>query len=114
MKAEDQLDRAEKYLEEEREILLSGRIAELAGLAERREAVLATLSATKGDGARLQRLRDRAKRNGALMSAAAEGVNRAIKRLAELRKAAGPIGSYSATGGRCEIGTVGPKFEKKA
>ncbi len=114
MKAEDQLDRAEKYLEEEREILLSGRVAELAGLAERREAVLATLSAAKGDAARLQRLRDQAMRNGALMNAAAEGVNRAIKRLAELRRAAGPIGSYSATGGRCEIGSVNPKFERKA
>ena len=114
MTAEDALDLAEHYLEREREILVSGRIRELEHLAESRAAVLAALARTNGDAARIQRLRNLAERNSSLLEASAEGVNRAIKRLAELRKAAGPIQSYSSSGGQCEIGAVNPQFERKA
>lgn len=114
MASDDPIDRAEAYLGREREILLSGRLAELAEIAGARDEVLAALAGAEGDGARIGKLRDRAIRNGALLAAAAQGVHRAIKRLAELRKAAGPIGSYSPSGTRCEIGSVNPKFERKA
>lgn len=108
------LERAEDYFERERAILLSGKLEDLAGLVEEREAVLAGISATEGDAARIRRLRDLAERNGALLLSASEGVGRAMKRLSELRKAAGPIGSYSESGSRCEIGSINPKFERKA
>jgi len=114
MAAETALDRAEDYLERERAILLSGRVAELARLADAREEMLKALADETADSQRVARLREKALRNGALLEAAAEGVNRAMKRLADLRQAAGPIGSYSASGGRCEIGAVNPKFERKA
>jgi flagellar biosynthesis/type III secretory pathway chaperone len=108
------LDRVEAFLERERAILLSGRIAELAELADAREEMLQALADESADSQRIRRLREKATRNGALLEAASEGVKRAMKRLADLRKAAGPIGSYSAGGGRCEIGAVNPKFERKA
>ena len=114
MPANLSLDRAETYLERERDILLSGRIKELAGLADTRAAVLSTLAGASGDAARIKRLRAMAARNGTLLAASAHGVNRALKRLKELRKATGPIGSYSATGGPCEIGSINPQFERKA
>jgi flagellar biosynthesis/type III secretory pathway chaperone len=114
MTADAALDRAEDYLERERAILLSGRITELSRLADAREDMLKALADETADSRRLARLREKAVRNGALLAAASEGVNRAMKRLADLRKATGPIGSYSASGGRCEIGAVNPKFERKA
>ena len=114
MPADAALDRAEDYLRHERDILLSGRLTELAGLEETRAAVLSTLADNTGDAQRIKRLRTLATHNGSLLRASAEGVNRAMKRLAELRRSAGPIGSYSATGRPCEIGSVNPKFERKA
>lgn len=114
MTADDSLGRVEDYLRREREILLSGRLDDLEGLAETRDSVLSALGRADGDLERVERLKGLARRNGSLLRAAAEGVNRAMKRLADLRKAAGPIGSYSATGGRCEIGSVNPQFERKA
>ena len=114
MSDEDSLDTAETYLSRERKILLSGKIEELAALADARAAMLTRLARSDGDPVRLGRLRAQAERNGSMLKAASEGVNRAIKRLSELRKASGPIGSYSATGGQCQIGAINPKFERKA
>lgn len=108
------LDEAEDYLEREREILLSGRIEELERMEMQREAVFSTLARAHDDATRLTRLRTLAERNGALLEASADGIKQAMKRLSDLRKAAGPIGSYSASGGRCEIGSVNPQFERKA
>ena len=108
------LDRAEDFLERERAILRSGRIAELSEIADMHGAVIASLENAQGDIARIRRLRALAVRNGEMLAASAQGVRRALKRLGELQKASGPIESYSANGRRCEIGSINPKFERKA
>ena len=114
MTPEDTLDMAEDYLEREREILLSGRILDLERLEGSRASMLSALAQTDGDMDRILRLRALAERNGVLLEASADGVNRAKQRLGELRKAAGPIQSYSPSGGQCEIGASNPQFERKA
>ncbi|MEM6823957.1 MAG: hypothetical protein AAF566_02495 [Pseudomonadota bacterium] len=114
MTPDNALDLAEDYLERERQILLSGQIGELERLQPTREKVVSALLHTKGEARRVKRLRVLAQRNRVLLKASAEGVQRAIKRLGELRKAAGPIQSYSSNGGQCAIGPVNPQFERKA
>lgn len=114
MKADHALDLAEDYLERERRVLLSGQIQELGRLADMQMGVADALAHVEGDPVRVRRLRALADRNSRLLSASAEGVKRAIARLKDLKQASGPIGSYSASGGRCEIGTTRPQFERKA
>lgn len=114
MSTERKLKSVESYLDRERRILRTGRITELATLAEDRERALAALDAVRGNGPVLQRLRSEVRRNNAMMESAASGLRAAIKRISDLRAAAGPIGSYSAQGERCEIGSTAPRFERKA
>lgn len=114
MSAERKLKSVESYIERERRILRSGRISELADLVEDREKALALLDAARGNGPALQRLRSEVHRNNALMEAAASGLRSAIKRISDLRAASGPIGSYSASGQRMEIGSNSPTVERKA
>ena len=114
MSAERKLKSVETYLERERRILRKGQIAELADLAEDREKVLTMLGAARGNGPALERLRTEVHRNNTLMEAAASGLRAAIKRISDLRAASGPIGSYSASGERLEIGSNSPTVERKA
>ena len=112
MDAEAACTAAEALLDRERDLLRLGRIDELAPLLAERDRVLA--AATGADVERLRRLRAKAERNGRLASAAADGIRAALSRVRELARAAGPIGSYSATGESLKIGAIRPTCERKA
>ena len=106
----------ESLLSEEREALRAGRLDELQGFEARRKRLFAELpGATSGVSPdRLETLRKGAQRNAELARAASEGVRDAIRRISEIRKATGPIGSYGADGERVEIGQPTPAVERKA
>ncbi len=108
------LKRFEAALDKERQALLSGDFGMLAALAAERDGLLDGLAVGGHDRARLGALRDKALRNAELARAAREGMHAALSRLASIRNAAGPIGSYSADGSRSEIGSARPDFERKA
>lgn len=114
MTAEKQLKSIENYLERERKILRTGQIAGLTTLTEDRAQALSLLNSVRGKGPELQRLKANFQRNNSMLSSAAAGLRSAIKRISELRAAAGPIGSYSASGERREIGSNAPTIERKA
>ncbi|MEM0947070.1 MAG: hypothetical protein AAGK37_06665 [Pseudomonadota bacterium] len=107
-------DRIEKLLREERAALVSGNVAALPVLSARRDRLLTEIAQAPVDPVRLKSLRGLALRNAELAGAARNGVQAAIARLADIRAAAGPISSYSASGARSHIGAARPAFERKA
>ncbi len=108
----DPIARALACLAEERALLKAGRISELPRVVADRERVLAELGDANAED--LAEVREMARVNGALITAAGDGIRAALARVDELSRAAGPIGSYTATGARQEIGSIRPKCERKA
>ena len=106
----------QELLDDERDALRAGRLDELQGFEARRNRLMAELpgAVTGLSPDRLETLRKGAQRNAELARAASEGVRDAIRRIGEIRKATGPIGSYGADGGRVEIGQPTPAVERKA
>ncbi len=102
----------------ERDLLLAGRFADLARVAETRDAQLQRLESA--DPAALQTLdtamaalREAAARNAGLLRAAMEGAAAARRRLAALRDAAAPLASYDASGAPVQHGG-GPALARRA
>ena len=112
MQAAERIARARACLAEERALLKAGRIADLQAAAANREQAFADLDGASPDD--LADLREMARLNGALIAAAGDGIRAALARVNELSRATGPIGSYTATGARQEIGSIRPKCERKA
>lgn len=98
-------DRVLRLLDEERKVLLGGPIAELAGLVERREALISEILAqeTAIPQAFLTALKARAERNGELIRASIAGVRSAAAEVARIDAAQGRLRTYSAAGARVEI-----------
>lgn len=114
MNAKTALEELENYLDTEREVIRAARLSELQTLEKTREVVLAQMEDLPNDTLRLQHVRKKARRNGELLQAAANGIRSAIRRIQELRRASGPISSYSAEGEPCSIGTNNCTIERKA
>ena len=95
-------------LEDERRILLEGRLSSLGELAARKEQLLADLSGTRPGAAAAHRLRQASERNAGLLTACGEGI-RAARRLVESALAApGPMTTYSADGRMSQLPAPGP------
>lgn len=95
-------------LEDERRILLEGRLSSLGDLATRKERLLADLSGTQPGAAVAHRLRLASERNAGLLTACGEGI-RAARRLVEAALAApGPMTTYSADGRTTQLPAPGP------
>ena len=106
----------ETLLDDEREVLRAGRLEELRGLEERRRRVMVGVPEIIAEVApeRLDALREQAQKNADLARAVSDGVRDAMRRLGDIRKASGPIGSYGADGAPVEIGQAQPAVERKA
>lgn len=113
MAEESAARRLEALMKMERQALLAGKIDAITVFEEERGRLLAEVSQTASADA-LHRLRGLAERNAGLAGAAAEGIRDAIRRLGEIRGAAGPIASYSASGKPARIGESAPTLERKA
>lgn len=97
-----------ELLEDERRILLEGRLSSLVELAIRKERLVADLSGTRPGAAVAHRLRQASERNAGLLTACGEGI-RAARRLVEAALAApGPITTYSADGRTSQLPAPGP------
>jgi flagellar biosynthesis/type III secretory pathway chaperone len=94
-------------LEEERRILLEGRLSSLGEVATRKERLLADLSGTQPGAAMAHRLRLASERNAGLLTACGEGI-RAARRLVDAALAApGPMTTYSADGRMSQLPASG-------
>lgn len=105
-----------RLLEEEREGLLRGRLAEVAALADRKARLIAALPAPGLAGAdvvALTRIRTAAARNQPLLEAAASGLKDALARLAEVRQSAGILATYNPDGARQTVSTGRRRVERR-
>ncbi len=99
------LERVLRLLDQERRVLLSGPLAELKPLVDRREALLAELLAEERTlpEAFLSAVQARAERNGRLMQAAIAGVKSADAQIARIDAARDSLRTYSADGAPVEV-----------
>ncbi|WP_319825046.1 hypothetical protein [Thalassovita sp.] len=105
--------RLSTLLEEERHLLLKGRLNDLPALLERKRALIEEL----GPPARadLSALHDRLTRNHALLNSAMAGIRRVADRLETLQRTRGALETYDSRGHRKSLGThPAGKVEKRA
>lgn len=95
------VDEIEAVLNEEQELLLSGNLAALEALVERKSRLASRLANVEGDLPReaYSGLKDRAVRNEALIGAAQRGLQAALAQLRRLSEA-GDQNTYSRDGQR--------------
>jgi flagellar biosynthesis/type III secretory pathway chaperone len=89
-------------LEAERAALLSGRLQDVIPLAERKLALIGSLQAIPGNRALPEDVSASAKRNAALLEAAARGIKSALARIEDIKSAAITT-TYDARGARLTI-----------
>lgn len=104
----------EDLLEEERAALLAGDFEALADLVERKQALTDELLRDGTQQSALQRLRRRAERNAGLIEASIRGMRTVARRLAEIRRANGPLQTYSQNGAKQTFGAAPGTFERRA
>lgn len=103
-------------LEEERRILLCGRLEDLPDIARRKEEFLTRLEvAVPHDDERLREIRQSMVRNQRLMAHAMEGIRAVSDRLEELRRVCSGLVTYGRDGKRENAVTISrPKLERRA
>lgn len=96
--ADDPIAELETLLARERDALLAGEFGGLEAFGARKESLFRRLDARRGTPARLAALKAQSERNGELLTAAARGLKTAMRRVAEIRSAHGPLKTYSPNG----------------
>lgn len=108
------IEKIEELLEDERTALLSGDLAALDGIAQRKEALLEDLAWARPASDALKSLRRKAERNAELLEAATKGLRAAMRRVAEIRRANGPLRTYGQDGAEQTLGAQAGSFERRA
>jgi hypothetical protein len=105
-----------RLLDLERRMILSGPLAGLAAVVDRREAALAEIVATEVDlpEAFLVAVRARAERNSRLLVASLAGAKAGAAELGRLLAARDRLSTYSASGARVEMRPGRPVRDKRA
>lgn len=92
----------EDLLDHERRMILSGKVAELERFTHQKERLVSRLAQLSDVGA-LTRIRRKAERNQALLSAAASGLRAARDKVGEIGAGSAPMRTYGADGAAREI-----------
>lgn len=109
------LNRFRLVVAEERELILSGRIAELPALASRKEACLSVcLKASRRSATELAAIRRDLVANQFLLDAAAKGIRAAQTRIAEIRAVGTSLSAYNARGENVRHGQGTHTLERRA
>jgi hypothetical protein len=103
--AETALERLEKLVGDTAEALRRGDLSAIGPLAAQTTAALEALGG-ETEGARLQALREKAKKNALALEAAGRGVRAARRRLAEIVAARSGVQTYDNSGKTQRVGGV--------
>ena len=106
-------DRLIDLLDNERRALLEGRLADALALSERKLRLTERIEHETLGAETARRVRDRARRNEALLAAAMSGIKSARERIASLFTAR-PLSTYGSDGRRQQIGGAGGTLERRA
>ncbi len=112
--SDTKMDEIETLLDDERTALLSGDLMALGDIAARKESLAASLSHYSFDREALSALRRKAEKNADLIEAAMKGLRSVTRRIAEIRRANGPLTTYGQDGSQQTLGSGGGSFERRA
>lgn len=104
----------ERLLDDEHAALLSGDLAALPGIVERKEQLAQSLTKEGLPEGALATLRTKSEHNAELLAAAAKGVRTVLRRVTEIRDANGPLKTYGQDGRQQTLGSTGGSLEKRA
>ncbi len=107
-------DAVEDLLERERRAVLSGNLEALTRLISEKRRLMDQLARSTEHPDRLDRLRGKARRNKALLDAAARGIKSVTEQISGLRDARSPLRTYDASGSSREIRQHRSTLEKRA
>ncbi len=102
-----------KLLDEERAALRAGQLEQVAGLADRKTALMQDLTALRLSAQDAKRLRLAASENAKLLQAALSGLRSAQERLAELRAVRAGLNIYNAHGDKETVSRKSGGLEHK-
>ncbi len=112
------LEALEDLLEQEHRFLMTGNLDGACRLVSRKLRLLdhpaLQAPAHDTDPEPVRRIRHRAERNQALLSAAIDGVRAAMKQIEALRKGPAPLNTYGRDGRRLTLTSGGRGLERKA
>ncbi len=116
MQRNDPVASLARLLELERAALMSGDLAQLPSFIAGKERLLIAIErdATRPDAAALERLKERASANQALLDAALRGVRAAKSRLETARSGGPALATYDARGKAESHGPERPTVERRA
>lgn len=107
------LSKLHSLLDEERSLLLTGKLDALPDLLERKQTLIEGLQ--DPEDAELSSLHSKLTRNHALLTSAMEGIRRVADRLETLRRMRMSLETYDSQGQRQSLGTQGSgRMEKRA
>jgi hypothetical protein len=104
----------EEILARERRHILQGDIDAVVRLTPEKERLIARLAQGRVEQGELDRLKEKAERNGALLAAAAQGFKAAQARIAGLARGSDDLATYSSDGNRAGLRARAADFNKRA
>lgn len=97
----------EELLDNEREVIMGGRLEDLARLVEEKETLLRSVEGIALPNPQtLKRLKEKADRNQVLLGSVVKGVRSVSARLQMLRNPQTSLKTYSASGSRHALGSA--------
>ncbi|KAJ57355.1 hypothetical protein ACMU_02305 [Actibacterium mucosum KCTC 23349] len=109
----DSVAKLADILHRERDALRQGMLGELEGLAREKEVAIAGIGGLN-DAAKLQPLRDLARRNAEMLEAARRGVAAARARVLQLTNATADLRTYTRAGQMTNLSGATRRIERKA
>lgn len=101
-------------LEDERQLILTGKIDGLSSLADAKSQVLSQLESSRLSQTQISRLQTMTARNQSLLAAAAEGIRSAQNRLRTIRNPDQSLKTYTRAGASKVLSRTASSFEKRA
>jgi flagellar biosynthesis/type III secretory pathway chaperone len=101
-------------LEDERQLILAGKIDALPNLANAKSQALSQLGSGRLSQAQISRLQTVTARNQSLLAAAAEGIRSAQNRLRAIRNPDPSLKTYTRAGTPQVLSRTASNFEKRA
>ena len=110
------IKKLEHLLQQERQFLLTGKLAGLAGLVPEKEKIIGKLNTTCDlETGQLEETRQKLKRNGQLLERAMAGLQAIADRMSELRRTRDGLDLYDGAGRRTRYGiTRCSRLEKRS
>ena len=107
-------DALDRLLEQERELILKGRLEALVRLGTEKIRLLEKLPTTQVDAETLERLRAKADRNQELLGAVIRGIRSVSQRLEALQNTQKELRTYDSGGHSQDLRRTKASFERKA